>query len=239
MNKIAQNSLVIVDSVPVPLTDDGPDQASSTMGKKARFTPKVGIDKKLRNHLIGNADFARRKAGYADNDVARFHIGSAQTLGPGVSFADALRAFLTQTTTIHDTISGDAEPVETDRPCSDRERSEISHVVRQIKSRASPSMRSYHSNISQLPYNAFGGADRAVDLKRETLSKSQLDPADFCPLQSTLLAKSTPTQAWEDINRGTSPSVIEWLLLNDIGAQTDDQTEDQTEDQESVCICVG
>jgi hypothetical protein len=221
LNKIPQNSLVMRKSELIPVTNVGTDQASSTMGTTAPFTPKSAHYRQLRDHLRANAKFARRKAESTDASVARHHSDSLLTLGPGISLADALRTALKPTTTVNVPPNDDPRPVEADNSSHHLNDREISHVVSQLQSRAASSMKSYNSMMRQTSHYV-PGTERPADLRREALEKSQLDPVDFCPHESALLAASTPTQALDDLNKRTSYSVIERLLLNDVQGVTED-----------------
>jgi hypothetical protein len=205
------------DSGLMPVTDVGTDPASSTMGTRPRFTPKSEPHRQVRDHLIANANFAgrkagRRKTGSADGNVTSDQLDSLRNLGPGVSLADALRMELRQTTTV-DVLSNDcSQVVEADDPFRDMQNWEIFAVLRQVDSRATPSRESYYSTLRQTRYPA-DGTEEATDLRKIALENSQLNPVDFCPGQSTFLAEVDESKALEDINKGSSSSVIECLTL--------------------------
>jgi hypothetical protein len=230
LNKIPQNSLVLRKSELIPVTNVGTDQASSTMGTRAPFTPKSADYRKLQDHLRANAMFARRKAESTNASVARHQSDRLLTFGSGISLADALRTALKATSTVNVPPNDDPQPVEADNSSHHFSDRDISRVVSQLQSRAASSMDSYNSMMRQTSHYV-PGTEWPADLRRAALEKSQLDPVDFCPHESALLTASTPTQALDDLNKRTSPSVLVWLLLNDV--------EGVAEDQESVCICVG
>ena len=207
LNKIPQNSLIKRISDLIPVTNVGTDQASSTMGTRVPFTPKSAEYQKLRQHLRANAKFARIMARSTNGSVAGHPIDSPLTLGPGISLADALRTLLRPTSTVKVLPDDDSQLVEADNSSHHLHNREIGPVVSQLQSCAASSLNSYNSTIQTLHYVPGG----STDLRREALEKSQLDPVDFCPRESALLAASTPTQALNDINKRTSPSVIMWL----------------------------